>query len=75
MKEQLINIVKEALELENENVSLTDHLSSYESWDSLGRLSLMALIDESFDIQLSDEEFNSFETIEDLHKALVAKKQ
>ncbi|WP_323027659.1 acyl carrier protein [Gelidibacter japonicus] len=75
MKEQLIAIVKEALELENENVSLTDHLSSYESWDSLGRLSLMALIDESFDIQLSDEEFNSFETIEDLHKALVAKKQ
>ena len=74
MKEQLIAIVKEALELENENVSLTDHLSSYESWDSLGRLSLIALIDESFDIQLSDEEFNSFETVDDLYKALVERK-
>lgn len=74
MKEQLIAIVKEALELENEQVTLTDHLSSYESWDSLGRLSLIALIDESFDVQFSDEEFNSFETINDLHKALVAKK-
>lgn len=74
MKEQLIAIVKEALELENENVSLTDHLSSYESWDSLGRLSLIALIDESFDIQLSDEEFNSFETVDDLYKTLVERK-
>lgn len=74
MKDQLIAIVKEALELENEQVILTDHLSSYESWDSLGRLSLIALIDESFDVQFSDEEFNSFETIEDLHKALLAKK-
>lgn len=74
MKEQLIAIVTEALELENEQVTLADHLSSYESWDSLGRLSLIALIDESFDVQFSDEEFNSFETIEDLHKALEAKK-
>lgn len=74
MEEQLISIVKEALELEDENVSLTDHLSSYDSWDSLGRLSLIALIDEHFDVQLSDEEFSSFETVADLHNAVVAKK-
>lgn len=74
MKEQLINIVKEALELEDETVTLTDHFASYDTWDSLGRLSLIALIDEHFDLQLSDDEFNSFETIEDLYNSLLAKK-
>ena len=73
MKEQLIAIVKEALDLEEDTVVLTDAFQSFDTWDSLGRLSLIALIDEHFDMQLSDDEFNSFETIEDLYKALMAK--
>lgn len=74
MKEQLINIVKEALDLEEETVVITDHFESFDAWDSLGKLSLIALIDENFDLQLTDDEFNSFVTIEDLYHALVAKK-
>lgn len=74
MKEQLITIVKEALDLEDETVVITDEFQSFDTWDSLGRLSLIALIDEHFDLQLSDDEFNSFITIEDLYIALEAKK-
>lgn len=70
MKDQLINIVKEALDLEDVTVTLNDHFESFDSWDSLGRLSLIALIDEHYNIQLSDNEFNSFKTINDLYKAL-----
>lgn len=73
MKEQLINIVKEALDLD-QDVMITDHFESFYTWDSLGKLSLIALIDEHFELQLSDEEFKSFETIEDLYNALLAKK-
>ncbi|MBO3100168.1 acyl carrier protein [Gelidibacter pelagius] len=73
MKEQLINIVKEALDLD-QDVMITDHFESFDTWDSLGKLSLIALIDEHFELQLSDEEFKSFETIEDLYNALLAKK-
>ncbi|MCX7548869.1 acyl carrier protein [Xanthomarina sp. F1114] len=74
MKEQLITIVKEALDLEGETVTMNDSFDRFDTWDSLGKLSLIALIDEHFDLQLSDDEFNSFETIEDLYNALEAKK-
>ena len=56
--EKLVAIIKEALELEH--VELNDFLDSYDTWDSLGRLSLIALIDEHFDIQISDKEFDQF---------------
>jgi acyl carrier protein len=66
--EKLVAIIKEALELEH--VELNDSLDSYDTWDSLGRLSLIALIDEHFDIQISDKEFNEFETVNDVFNSL-----
>lgn len=66
--EKLVAIIKEALELEH--VELNDFLDSYDTWDSLGRLSLIALIDEHFDIQISDKEFNEFETVNDVFNSL-----
>lgn len=73
MKNQLINIVKEALDMEEETIDLNTQFDSLDTWDSLGRLSLIALIDESFNVQISDKEFNSFQTIEDLYIALKSK--
>ena len=69
--EKLMTIVKEALELQH--VELNDFLDSYDSWDSLGRLSLIALIDEHFDVQISDKEFNEFETVSDVLNSLLKK--
>ena len=71
MKKKLIEILKEALEIES--INLDDYLDGYDNWDSLTRLSLIALIDEHFEIQFSDQEFNEFETGEDLYKALLKK--
>ncbi|MDG2356681.1 MAG: acyl carrier protein [Polaribacter sp.] len=72
MKDQLIEIVKEALDLDN--ATINDEFESYDTWDSLGKLSLIALIDEHFSIQISDKEFNEFKTVEDLYNSLLAKK-
>ena len=47
MKIQLINIVKEALDIEEETIDLNTQFDSLDTWDSLGKLSLIALIDES----------------------------
>jgi acyl carrier protein len=69
--EKLVAIIKEALELEH--VELDDFLDSYDTWDSLGRLSLIALIDEHFDIQISDKEFNEFESVNDVFNSLYNK--
>lgn len=71
MQKILANILKEALEIES--VNLDDYLDAYDNWDSLTRLSLIALIDEHFEIQFSDKEFNEFKTGEDIYKALLKK--
>ena len=73
MKIQLINIVKEALDIVEETIDLNTQFDSLDTWDSLGKLSLIALIDESFNVQISDKEFNSFETLDDLYTALKSK--
>ncbi|MCG7853622.1 MAG: acyl carrier protein [Methanosarcinaceae archaeon] len=36
------------------------------AWDSLGVLTLMAALDEEFDIQLSDEEIQELRIVEDI---------
>ena len=74
MKEKLVIIVKVALDLEDAKINLNDHFNSFDTWDSIGRLSLIALIDEEFNIQLSDDEFSSLDTLQDLYDAIRAKK-
>lgn len=72
MKKKLLSIVNEALEVENAN--LDDYLESYDDWDSLSKLTLIALIDEHFEIQISDKEFEECETVADIYKILEIKK-
>ena len=64
MKEKLLKTLNEALEIET--VNLDENLEDYDNWDSLTRLSLIALIDEHFEIQFSDKEFNEFKTGNDI---------
>ena len=71
MEKILVEILKEALEVKS--VNLENNLDSYENWDSLTRLSLIALIDEHFEVQFSDKEFNEFKTGQDIHEALIKK--
>ena len=39
-------------------------------WDSLGILTLMAALDDDFDIQLADEEIQNLRNVEDILKIL-----
>lgn len=69
MQQQFINAFKEALEIEGE-VALTDAFRDYDEWDSLARLSLIAMLDDEFDVQIEDSEFEKLETVGDLIKAV-----
>jgi acyl carrier protein len=66
MKEKFLEAVKEALELEEENVSFDDTLSDFDTWDSMSRLSLIALLDEHFEVEVSDAEFDDIDTVQEL---------
>jgi acyl carrier protein len=73
MKEKLLSSLKEALQMENREIELEDIFRDYEEWDSLGRLSLIAALDEEFDLQIEDKEFECLITVSDLLKAVEKK--
>jgi len=61
------NHFKEALELEaGIEVSFSDAFKELEEWDSLARLSLIAMLDEEYDVELESEDFDKLNTVEDL---------
>jgi acyl carrier protein len=67
MKEKFINTFLEALEIEDQSISFEDVLADFENWDSMSRLSLIALLDENFEVEVSDAEFDDMETVQDLY--------
>ena len=66
MKEKFLETIKEALEIEEVEVKLEDNLADFDSWDSISRLSLIALLDENFEVEVADAEFEETETVGDL---------
>lgn len=73
MKEKFLEAFKEALELEDEKVSFNDTLADFDTWDSMSRLSLIALLDEHFEVEVSDAEFDDIDTVQELY-SLVEKR-
>jgi acyl carrier protein len=66
MKDKFLETIKEALEVEDVEVKLEDRLEDFDSWDSISRLSLIALLDENFEVEVADAEFDETETVGDL---------
>ena len=66
MREKFLETIKEALEVEDVEVKLDDNLADFDSWDSISRLSLIALLDENFEVEVADAEFEETETVGDL---------
>lgn len=64
---------KEVLEVEDKEIKMSDVFREYEEWNSLAYLSLIALYDEEYNIQIEESDFQKLKTVEDLYK--VTKKQ
>ena len=73
MEEKFIDALKEALDMEDQEVNFSDNFRDYDTWDSLSRLSLIAVLDSEFDVQIEDAEFAKLVTVEDLYNAVAAK--
>jgi acyl carrier protein len=68
MEEKFIEKLKEALEIEDHEINMSDEFRTYDEWDSLAYLSLIAMLDEEYDIQMEEAEFKKLRTVEDLYK-------
>ena len=69
--EQFINAFKEALEIEGD-IKMEDNFRDFDEWDSLARLSLIAMMDQEYDIQIESEAFEALQTVGDLYHAVTA---
>lgn len=59
--------------LEVDDVQMNDELASFECWDSLTILSIIALAGENYNVTLSAAEINNSKTIEGLKELIKSK--
>ena len=66
MEEKFIGLFKETLELEDTEIKMSTVFRDLENWDSLTFLSVLAMIDEEYDVVIAGNNFRELVTIEDL---------
>lgn len=69
-EKEFIEKLKEALEIEDRELSLTDKFREYPEWDSLAFLSVIAMIDEEYDVIIEGKDFKKLETVGDIVNAI-----
>jgi acyl carrier protein len=73
MKEKLISALAEALEMEATKIKEGDSFREYENYSSLSELSVLAMLDSEFGIEIEMREFNNYRTVEDLLQLVAVK--
>jgi acyl carrier protein len=66
MEEKFIDLFKETLEINDQTVTWSTKFRELENWDSLSFLSVLAMLDEEFDVVIEGNDFRKLITIEDL---------
>ncbi len=66
-----IDLLEEMLELKSGTISENTALAEISVWDSMAALSLIALCDEHFGIQLTGEDIVKFRTVKDILDIMV----
>lgn len=66
MEEKLVNALAEALEIDPSQIKPEDKFRDYETYSSLSELSVLAMLDSEFGIEIEMKEFNQYLTVQDL---------
>lgn len=67
MKEKLINALAEALEMDASKIKPEDNFRDYENYSSLTELSILAMLDSEFGIEIEMKDFEKLRTVDDLY--------
>jgi len=66
MEEKLVIALAEALEIDPSQINTEDKFRDYETYSSLSELSVLAMLDSEFGIEIEMKEFNQYLTVQDL---------
>jgi acyl carrier protein len=72
MEQKFIAAFKEAMEMEDKGIAIIDNFRDYENWNSLRELSVLAMLDSEFGIEIEMEDFNKLITVQDLFNLVKA---
>ncbi len=67
--EKFIDLLREALEREGD-IQMSDTFRDYEEWDSLAYLSIIAFLDDEYDVQIEEAAFKQLKTVQDIYDAV-----
>lgn len=70
--EKFIELFAEAIERENE-IKMADEFRNYDEWSSIAYLSVIAMMDEEYDVQIEEADFKKLRTVKDLFDACTNK--
>ena len=66
--EKFIELFSEALEREDE-IKMQDEFREYPEWSSIAYLSVIAMMDEEYGVQIEEAEFKKLRTVQALYDA------
>ncbi len=66
MEEKFCLNLQDALEIESKEVEPGDNFRDYDEWDSLGQLSLIAMLDDEYGVEIESDDFKKLVTVQDL---------
>lgn len=75
MEQNFIKLFAETLEIEDREITLNDSFREYPEWDSLALLSVIAMIDDEYDVIIEGNDFVQLKTIGDLVEAIKTAKE
>ncbi len=74
MEEQFLAHIREALEIEDREISMEESFRDFDEWDSLSRLSLIAMLDDEYNVAIEEEVFKKLITLQDLYNEVQLRK-
>lgn len=75
MEAEFLEMITEVLEIEDREIQLADVFRDYDEWDSLARLTLIAEIDDKYNMVIEEEAFKNAVTLGDLLNEIIKRTQ
>lgn len=72
MEQKFVDLFKETLEIEDREISMSDEFRGFDEWDSLALLSVIAMIDEEYDVIIESNAFQKLQTVGDIYNYIQA---
>jgi acyl carrier protein len=66
MEAKFLEMISEVFEIEDRTIKMSDEFRHYDEWDSLALLSLIAMLDDEYGVEIEEKVLKTLLTLQDL---------